>query len=249
MRFYHCLATKDGQGVNVYGTSRGNQAINAINHQFHASDVIKHGPGLAANKRFFRTRYMHESTKKQATTQLPIPSNEPRNRTGRDKCIYPEHIIQASLLSILHCNAASALSSARRLASSYEISSSSDGPGDSGRLAIAADFEIETLGDGTGAAEAVVAIETCLRGATSDSAEGAAAATGALAILAAAALSLTSGIVSTNLERKRVKLTLRGTSVDGELDSVGRGSSSEVVDTSLKSSLPSVEVHRCQLGE
>ena len=63
-------------GVNVYGTSKEKQAINAINHQFHASDVIRHGPGLAANKRFFRTRYMHESTKKQATTQLPLPSNE-----------------------------------------------------------------------------------------------------------------------------------------------------------------------------
>ena len=112
----------------------------------------------------------------------------------KERNIYPEHIIQASLLSILHCNAASALSSARRLASSYEISSSSDGPGDSGRLAVAADFETETEGDGTGAAEAVVAIETCLRGATRDSAEGAAVfTTGALAILAAAALSLTSG--------------------------------------------------------
>jgi len=169
----------------------------------------------------------------------------------KERDIYPEHIIQASLLSILHCNAASALSSARRLASSYEISSSSDGPGDSGRLAVvAADLDTETEGDGTGAAEAVVAIETCLRGATSDSAEGAAVlTTGALAILAAAALSLTSGNVSTSLERKSVKLTLRGTGVDGELNSVGRGSSSEVVDTSLESSLPSVEVHRCQLGE
>jgi hypothetical protein len=110
---------------------------------------------------------------------------------------YPEHIIQASLLSILHCSAASALSSARRLASSYEISSSSDGPGDSGRLTVvAADFETETDGEGTGAAEAVVAIETCLRGATSESAEG--AGTEALAILAAAALSLTSATVSIN---------------------------------------------------
>jgi hypothetical protein len=60
-------------------------------------------------------------------------------------------------------------------------------------MVVAADFETETDGEGTGAAEAVVAIETCLSGATSESAEGAAGfATGALAILAAAALSLTS---------------------------------------------------------
>ena len=66
---------------------------------------------------------------------------------------------------------------------------------------VAADFETDTEGEGTGAAEAVVAIETCLRGATSDSADGAAGvATGtALAILAAAALSLTSEIVSNDL--------------------------------------------------
>lgn len=38
--------------------------------------------------------------------------------------------MHASLLSIEHCSAASALSSALRLASSYVISSSSDGPGD-----------------------------------------------------------------------------------------------------------------------
>lgn len=157
------------------------------------------------------------------------------------------------MLSILHCNAASALSSARRLASSYEISSSSDGPGDSGRLAgAAADFETETEGDGTGAAEAVVAIDTCLRGATRESTEGAAGfATGALAILAAAALSLTSeksAPLSISGNGKN-SLTLQGSSVNGELDSIGRRSSSEVVDTSLESSLPSIEVHRCQLGE
>ncbi len=36
----------------------------------------------------------------------------------KDPQAHPEHITQASLLSILHCNAASARSSARRLASS-----------------------------------------------------------------------------------------------------------------------------------
>lgn len=107
--------------------------------------------------------------------------------------LYPEHIIQASLLSILHCNAASARSSARLFASSYEISSSSDGPGDSARLevAVGADLETETEGDGTGTDEAVVAIWTCLRGATSASADD--SATGASAIgLEAAAFALAS---------------------------------------------------------
>ena len=171
------------------------------------SDVIAHRqPDLAARRdstpllTFEFEIHMHEKhTKARERERLQHDYQHLTTRKEtktRDKSTYPEHIIQASLLSILHCSAASALSSARRLASSYEISSSSDGPGDSGRLA--PDFETETEGDGTGAAEAVVAMETCLSGATSDSAEG--AATGVLAavavILAAAALSLASAIVS-----------------------------------------------------
>ena len=171
------------------------------------SDVIAHcQPDLAARRdstpllQFEFEIHMHEKhtrARERERLQHDYPtSNDQKETKARDRSTYPEHIIQASLLSILHCSAASALSSARRLASSYEISSSSDGPGDSGRLA--PDFETETEGDGTGAAEAVVAMETCLRGATSDSAEG--AATGVLAavavILAAAALSLASAIVS-----------------------------------------------------
>lgn len=80
--------------------------------------------------------------------------------------------MQASLLSILHCSAASALSSARLFASSYEISSSSEGPaGESGRLMPALDTDAE--GEGAGTSEAVVAIDTFLSGATNDSAEAA----------------------------------------------------------------------------
>jgi len=82
---------------------------------------------------------------------------------------------QASLFSMLHCRAASARSSARRLASSYEISSSSDGPGlDSERALRAVEAAVTDAGIGL---EAVVEILTCRMGATSDSA----AATGALA--------------------------------------------------------------------
>lgn len=111
--------------------------------------------------------------------------------------IYPEHIRQASLLSILHCSAASARSSARRLASSYEISSSSDGPGDSvlGAVAPAAgpDLDTETEGEGTGTDEAVVAICTRFKGVTSASASAAEAGAGA-GSLAAAAFALASVI-------------------------------------------------------
>lgn len=77
----------------------------------------------------------------------------------------------ASLLSILHCSAASARSSARLFASSYEMSSSSEGPaGESallplpvavavdGALSLGPDFETDTEGDGTGTEDATVAI-------------------------------------------------------------------------------------------
>ena len=84
---------------------------------------------------------------------------------------------------MLHWRAASARSSARRLASSYEISSSSDGPGlDSDRSVRAVEAAVTDGGMGL---DAVVEILTCRMGATRDSA----AATGALA---ADALSLAS---------------------------------------------------------
>jgi hypothetical protein len=137
----------------------------------------------------------HHKKELQHDCQHLVATKRERKETLKQE-VYPEHIIQASLLSILHWSAASALSSARRLASSYEISSSSDGPGDSGRLAAAAaaaDLETDTDGEGAGTADAVVAIETCLRGATKESAEtlGAMGVAGAVS-LAAAALSLAS---------------------------------------------------------
>jgi hypothetical protein len=77
---------------------------------------------------------------------------------------------QASLFSMLHCKAASARSSALRLASSYEISSSSDGPGeDSTREGRA----VEAAATAGGTLFTVVEICTCRMGATSDSALGA----------------------------------------------------------------------------
>lgn len=66
---------------------------------------------------------------------------------------YPEHIMHASLLSIEHWRAASARSSALRLASSYVISSSSLGPGDESRL-------LTDSGTASGPLGAVVAMET-----------------------------------------------------------------------------------------
>ena len=83
-------------------------------------------------------------------------------------------------------------------------------------------------------------------GVTRVSADGeAAAAVAAFAVTPAAAFALASATKSAlhGKQVKRSELTLQGTSINGELNSLGRRSSSEVVNTSLESPLPTIEVH------
>jgi hypothetical protein len=102
--------------------------------------------------------------------------------------------------------------------------------------------------DGTGTATDVVAIVTCRMGVTNASADTPAIGVGA-GSLEAAALALASVRQSVRQLEVEWELTFDGAGVNGELNGLGRGFRSQVVDTGLETPLPAIEVHGRELRE